>query len=719
MSDVNVNGSASKAEQETGVLQKRSRRAPSSINAKQGQPTRRKRESGARRNASRQATRGRKGRASAADMAGSTDYLRRIIGIVGAVLALFIVIGLVDMATNWGKIYTGVHIGAVDASGMSLEEAEVAVNSYYGSRIMANDIRIYGDEATMEKARSGQKIENLDESEYLSVDEVAEKRRVWTTNAASLQATVDATELATEALQVGRENGGVFARISAHTLGWNVEPRIELSDSAIESLAKSIDRAIGDEHVDYDVYIDGGVAYVSEGRTGKEVNRNTLRSQITSQLMDEEVEEGFVAVTEEAPVRITKDAAQAVADKINAGIAHGATFTFEGTNWEASTYDLGSLIVTKAKKDAETGEWTLVASYDESSAKSAILSNLQSTFSKQNVKVEFVKSGDSIIVQTNATGKMPETGMALSALTQQTLEATPASTPVIAVEGTEIPATMSIESALDYGVVTTISSFETEYTGGADNRNTNIHLAADLLNNSIAKANGGTWSFNEVAGECNAEKGFKNAGAILDGQVVDDIGGGICQVATTVFNAVYEAGLPVDERSNHSLYIASYPSGRDAAINWPELDLVWHNDTPSDILMQTSYTDTTITVSLIGVDPGYTVETVEGEFKDGAKYSTRTEVSKDLAKGETQVKQYGSNGTSIEVKRKVKDATGQIVREDTFTSVYDAQDEIIQVGPDTEIDLSSDSEDEETANGDAEDEEGIEDSESSEPEYEG
>ena len=69
----------------------------------------------------------------------------------------------------------------------------------------------------MEKARSGQKIENLDESEYLSVDEVAEKRRVWTTNAASLQATVDATELATEALQVGRENGGVFRYVEKYS----------------------------------------------------------------------------------------------------------------------------------------------------------------------------------------------------------------------------------------------------------------------------------------------------------------------------------------------------------------------------------------------------------------------------------------------------------------------------------------------------------------------
>ena len=137
------------------------------------------------------------------------------------------------------------------------------------------------------------------------------------------------------------------------------------------------------------------------------------------------------------------------------------------------------------------------------------------------------------------------------------------------------------------------------------------------------------------------------------------------------------------------MYIASYPSGRDAAISWPDPDLVWHNDTNCDILLQTSWTDETITVTLLGVDPGYTVETVEGEFKDGEKHSVRTVENNDLEQGETQVKQGGVDGSSIDVIRTVRDANGNIVRKDTFTSVYDAQDEIIEVGPNTDIDVSS------------------------------
>lgn len=85
-------------------------------------------------------------------------------------------------------------------------------------------------------------------------------------------------------------------------------------------------------------------------------------------------------------------------------------------------------------------------------------------------------------------------------------------------------------------------------------------------------------------GEANEEAGFQAAHAIINGEYDDAIGGGICQVATTVFNAVYEAGYPVTERRNHSLYISSYPTGRDAASAYPDLDLTWVNDGTSDVL---------------------------------------------------------------------------------------------------------------------------------------
>lgn len=674
--------------QETGrqASQKASRGADASRGAGRAPVSRRRTDGPHRRKGTHSATRG----------AVSSIARRPVLRIILSVIAVILVICAIDAAANWGKIYPGVHVGEVDVSGMTVGEAASAVDSHYGNILASNEVNIYADEESLQRAREGATVENPAESENISADEAAKSKKVWTTNASELGARVDSAALAQRALAVGRDDGGIFSRLAAQALGWTVDTAVVMDDAAVENLAYEIDRAIGNEHEDYGVTIEDGVASVTIGHAGREVNRDTLRREISQQLLGEAEEEGILAVAEDAAVHIDQATAQAAADHVNAAIAYGATFDFSGTVWEADASDLGNLVVTQASQTDEG--WELVASYDESLAKSALLANLQSTYDEQNIKVQFEKSGDDVVVRTSASGTMPEAGAALESLEQQTLENPPASTPIIEVTGTQLPESMSVEEAMDYGLITTVSSFETEYTGGSTNRNTNIHLAADLIDNSIAKADGGTWSFNAVAGNCNEEKGFKNAGTIIGGEIVDDVGGGICQVATTVFNAVYEAGYPVDERTNHSLYMASYPAGRDAAVSWPDLDLVWRNDTGSDVLMQTSWTDTTVTVTLLGVDPGYTVSTEEGEFKEGAKYSTRTIEDDSLEEGQTELQQAGIDGSSIEVTRTVKDAAGNIVRQDTFSSVYDAQDEIIAVGPNTDVDsvTGDDSEDDES-----------------------
>ncbi len=607
-----------------------------------------------------------------------------------ALLAALCLVFLIDTVSNGNRIYRGVSVGDVDLSGMTREEAAASIDARYGSLVTAADVRIYADEETREKALSGQSIDDSQSSENVSAGEAAKNRKMWSVNASELEARLDTAALAEQAYEVGRANGGIGARLSSQAFGVAIEPTVSMNDEAVENLAYSIDRAIGNEHVDYGISIESGVAQVTDGHDGIEVNRTSLANQIGRQMLQLDNDRGIVAIAEEAPVHITKDQAQSTADSINAAISQGATFVLGDTSWEASTADLGELLVAKEER-TEDGNWRLAVSYDESLAKNALVSHLRSAIENQNLDVEFVNTDGNVSVKTALAGMMPDTSQALSDLTQQTLEATPEATPIIQVSETDIPASMSVSEAMEYGLISTISTYETEYTAGAYNRNTNIHLAADLLNNSIIKANGGTWSFNEVAGECNEEKGFLGAGSIVDGQLTDEVGGGICQVATTVFNAVYEAGYPVDKRTNHSFYIASYPAGRDAAVSWPDLDLEWHNDTGNDILMQTSWTDTTITVSLIGVNPGYIVESEQGEFKEGEKYSTRTVEDSSLAQGESEVRQAGANGSSIEVTRTVKDSSGNIVRQDSFESVYDAQDEIIAVGPGTKTKSSGDS----------------------------
>ncbi|MEG0758710.1 MAG: VanW family protein, partial [Raoultibacter sp.] len=260
-------------------------------------------------------------------------------------------------------------------------------------------------------------------------------------------------------------------------------------------------------------------------------------------------------------------------------------------------------------------------------------------------------------------------------------ESTDSSPLVIEVGSKQVPDTMSLDEALENGVVSSIAAFTTEYTVDPVERQHNIHLVSDRLSNSIIKANGGTWSFNDIAGNCNEESGFQSAGAIVSGEFVDSVGGGICQVATTIFNSVYDTGFPVLTRHNHSLYIASYPAGRDAAVNWPDLDLVWENDSTSDALLVMSYTDTTVTATIYGVNPEYQVSTQVGEWQEGEKFKTKSTTDENLAPGSSYVKTVGADGRNITIVRSVKDKNGTLLHEDVFSSSYDPKDEVKVQGP--------------------------------------
>ncbi len=128
---------------------------------------------------------------------------------------------------------------------------------------------------------------------------------------------------------------------------------------------------------------------------------------------------------------------------------------------------------------------------------------------------------------------------------------------------------------------------------------------------------GGSFSVNDHVGERTAAKGFVAAGAIRDGKHVDEIGGGISQFATTIFNAAYFAGLQIDASQAHSEYFSRYPRGREATMGFPAPDLAFTNNTPYGILIWTSYTDTSLTVTLYSTPHARAEQTGSAERRSG------------------------------------------------------------------------------------------------------
>ena len=143
-----------------------------------------------------------------------------------------------------------------------------------------------------------------------------------------------------------------------------------------------------------------------------------------------------------------------------------------------------------------------------------------------------------------------------------------------------------------------VSNYTTLY-GGIANRIHNVELVAHLVDGTLI-APGATFSFNQTTGDRNAAKGFLEAPVIVNGELTTGLGGGVCQVSTTVFNAAFEAGLKIVERTNHALYISHYPQGRDATVDYPAVDLKFVNDTGNWLLLRTFVSSSSLTVGLYG-----------------------------------------------------------------------------------------------------------------------
>ncbi|WP_338674418.1 VanW family protein [Streptomyces sp. SCSIO 30461] len=153
-------------------------------------------------------------------------------------------------------------------------------------------------------------------------------------------------------------------------------------------------------------------------------------------------------------------------------------------------------------------------------------------------------------------------------------------------------------SARELGITEKVSSFTVNFPA-APYRSTNIARAVELIDGSLVMP-GKEWSFNRTVGERTPENGFVDGIMINDGRYVKSPGGGVSAVATTMYNAMFFAGVKPLEYGAHSFYIERYPEGREATVAWGTLDLRWSNDSGHALYIQASSTDTSVTITFLG-----------------------------------------------------------------------------------------------------------------------
>ncbi len=215
----------------------------------------------------------------------------------------------------------------------------------------------------------------------------------------------------------------------------------------------------------------------------------------------------------------------------------------------------------------------------------------------------FLLEDDKITVIPSSDGNRLDPAAVEAALIEASKA--PSATAMLPLVEGELPG-FSTEDAERLGLRKRVSTYTT-YHRCCEARVKNIHRIADLLDGMLV-APSATFSVNNVVGPRTSQGGFFPAPTIEEGEMVNTVGGGVSQFATTMFNAIFWGGYDVVERQPHSYWFSRYPMGRDATLSYPKPDLAFRNDTTSAVLIDTSYTETSVTVTFYGDDGGRKVE---------------------------------------------------------------------------------------------------------------
>ncbi|MCR4430605.1 MAG: VanW family protein [Tepidanaerobacteraceae bacterium] len=248
---------------------------------------------------------------------------------------------------------------------------------------------------------------------------------------------------------------------------------------------------------------------------------------------------------------------------------------------------------------------------------------------------------------------------------------------VVNIKTKPIQAAKTRNDLLAMNIKVKMAEFSTKFNKSLKERTQNIRLAANKLNGYII-APGQIFSFNDAVGERTGEKGYKAAPIFFQNETVPGIGGGVCQLSSTIYNLALIAGMEIIERSNHSLPVTYVPLGRDATVNYNYIDLKFKNNTKSYILLYTEVNDDTLTVRFYGEKK--VEENIKFYSEVIRKIPPLLTIKKDinLEKGKTRFKE-GSPGYQVRV-WKIYSINGKEEKKIISEDIYKPTPSILYVG---------------------------------------
>lgn len=558
-----------------------------------------------------------------------------------------------------GLIFPGVSVWEIDLSGMTPDEAIQALDGQFD----------YPQSAAITFRDGGTE---------------------WQVTAHDLGVGFDVSRTVQAAYEVGRQPDLLMSlrqQIASWREGVVVSPVIVYDQRIADVTLNQIAASINQPAVDATIHVDGVQAVATPGQIGRQVQREPTIEALREMILSLQGGEVEVVVQETPPQILSADEAAATINSILAAdleVRIDEPYEGDPGPWTASRETLANMIIIdRVENEDGTGSYAVRL---DGNQLTGFLQPLETELSREPVDARFDFDEVSRMVTSivdSQEGRHLDVAASIQQINQMLMQG---EHQVPLVFQTVEPAVPSTATAEELGITELVSSSTTYFAGSSQERRDNVQVAASRFHGVVIPPHS-EFSFNQYLGDVSAESGFESALIIYNGRTIEGVGGGVCQVSTTAFQAAFYAGFPINERWSHGYWVGYYDSGEgkgmDATVYSPLVDLRFTNDMDTYLLIETetNLSALTVTFRFYSTNDGRTVQ------KDGPYVNNTVphgpslyEENADLSPGTIKQVDYAVDGFDATVYRSVY-RDGELLYNDTFFSQYMPWQAIYQVPP--------------------------------------
>jgi len=540
---------------------------------------------------------------------------------------------LIDSALYYNKVHAGVTISGQSVGGLTRDEATAAI-----TRVV----------------KDAQK----------SPITLVSGEKTWPVVPTDVGTKIDVTTAVSTAMGATRDSNFIadlFRRFKLYFSDKEIPLNGVVDSAKMDKLTAEIAEDVDMPPVNAGLAFAGTEVKVVEGQKGRVVDQPALREGLKALLFTLHSTKLPVPMVVKDPAIQAEDSKQAVA-QAKTMIASPITLEYGDSSWKLTSEQIAAYMGFSAEK---SGNVSTLVPYLSAKKMSHFFDSVADKVDKKATSASFKGDGEQAWVVPAVPGRTVDPAKTAEALTAASLK-TSGRVAEVSVKTTQPELTTDEAEAM--GITEKLAAFTTKWEGTPD-RQTNVRITTEYTSNVVI-APGEVYNFDKQIGPRTEARGYKMAPGITAGTLEDQLGGGICQVATTLFNAAFFAGLDIVERKNHSLFVSHYPLGRDATVSAGSPNLRFKNDTNHHILIRGASDGINTTFVIYGTDEGRKVSYTTSEFHDVVEMTTVTYPASKLGTGTTEIKTTGQAGRGITVVRTVKAKSGSVIHKDTFYSTW-------------------------------------------------